>query len=87
MPQSCYDPSFGCYPSSRYMHRYPAFHNTYYRSAFHSRQYFDYPGHAGLHEPTSMFSFNVGQQPGAVETVPTPIPTAQSSPVGRGVQR
>jgi hypothetical protein len=87
MPQSCYDPSFGCYPSTRYMHRYPAFHNTYYRSAYNYRQYFDYPWHAGMHEPTSMYSYNVGQHPGAVETVPTPEPTAQGGAVGAGVRR
>ena len=26
MPQSCYNPSFGCYANTRHMHRYPAFH-------------------------------------------------------------
>ena len=86
MPQSCYDPAFGCYPGSRYMHRYPAFHNSYYRSAYNYRQYFDYPWHAGMHEPTSMFSYNVGQSGGAVETVPTPMPTAGSQPHGRTVR-
>src|SRR5688572_26127767 len=34
MPQSCYNPSFGCYPSTRFMNRYPAFHGTYYRAAY-----------------------------------------------------
>src|SRR5438045_3701073 len=29
MPQSCYNPSFGCYPSTRFMHRYPAFSGYY----------------------------------------------------------
>src|SRR5438067_10340570 len=53
MPQSCYNPSFGCYPSTRFMHRYPAFNGYYYRSAYNYRNYFDYPWHAGLHEPTS----------------------------------
>jgi hypothetical protein len=73
MPQSCYNPSFGCYPSTRYMNRYPAFHNTYYRAAYNYRQYFDYPWHAGLHEPTSMFSYHT---PGATPAagIPTPAP-------------
>jgi hypothetical protein len=72
MPQSCYNPSFGCYPSTRFMHRYPAFHNTYYRSAYNYRQYFDYPWHAGLHEPTSMFSYHVpGEGPGPAAPMPS----------------
>lgn len=75
MPQSCYNPSFGCYPSTRFMHRYPAFHGYYYRKAYNYRHYFDYPWHAGLHEPTSMFSYGV---PGEVppERVPAPIPSS-----------
>jgi len=76
MPQSCYYPSFGCYPSTPYMHRYPAFHGTYYRRAYNYRNYFDYPWHAGLHEPTSMFSFHTpGEAPGEV---PRPVPAAAS---------
>lgn len=87
MPQSCYNPSFGCYSNTRFMHRYPAFHNTYYRSAYNYRNYFDYPWHAGMHEPTSMFSFNVGQQGGPVDVIPTPEPMATSGSANRGVQR
>jgi hypothetical protein len=71
MPQTCYNPSYGCYASTRHMHRYPAFHGTYYRKAYTYRNYFDYPWHAGLHEPTSHFSYHVsGETP--AETVPTP---------------
>lgn len=78
MPQSCYYPSFGCYPSTPYMNRYPAFHGTYYRKAYNYRNYFDYPWHAGLHEPTSMFSFHVpGETP--AEAVPVPVPAAAST--------
>ena len=78
MPQSCYNPSFGCYPSTPFMHRYPAFHGTYYRKAYNYRNYFDYPWHAGLHEPTSMFSFHVpGETP--AEGVPVPVPAAAST--------
>lgn len=80
MPQSCYNPSFGCYPSTRFMNRYPAFHNYYYRSAYNYRHYFDYPWHAGLHEPTSMFSYHTpGEAP--AQGVPTPLPeSAYSAP-------
>ena len=78
MPQSCYNPSFGCYPSTRFMHRYPAFHNTYYRAAYNYRQYFDYPWHAGLHEPTSMFSYHTpGEAP--AQGAPTPLPDRSSA--------
>jgi hypothetical protein len=75
MPQSCYNPSFGCYPSTRFMHRYPAFHNYYYRAAYNYRHYSDYPWHAGLHEPTSMFSYHVPGESGA-QTLPVPTPSA-----------
>jgi hypothetical protein len=74
MPQSCYNPSFGCYPNTRFMSRYPAFHNTYYRAAYNYRQYFDYPWHAGLHEPTSMFSYHTPGEESA-QPLPTPVPS------------
>ena len=73
MPQSCYNPSFGCYANTRYMHRYPAFHGYYYREAYNYRHYFDYPWHAGLPEPTSHFSYNVPGAP-AGESIGPPIP-------------
>src|SRR5262245_46607310 len=79
MPQSCYNPSFGCYPSTRYMHRYPAFHGVYYREAYNYRNYFDYPWHAGLHEPTSMFSYHVPGEAGPAPG-PPPVPAAASAP-------
>ena len=60
MPQTCYAPRFGCYPgNNRHMHRYPAFHGTYYRRGYNYRTLFDYPWQAGLHEPTSLFSYGV----------------------------
>jgi hypothetical protein len=60
MPQTCYDPRYGCYSgNARYVHRYPAFHGTFYRRAYSYRNYFDYPWHAEMHEPTSLFSYNV----------------------------
>jgi hypothetical protein len=87
MPQSCYNPSFGCYPSTRHMHRYPAFHNYHTREAYNYRAYFDYPWHAGLHEPTSMFSYHVPGE-GSAEMVeeavmppaPVPEPAARRAP-------
>jgi hypothetical protein len=60
MPQSCYGPAYGCYPGNdRRIQRYPAFHGTFYRNPYNYRNEFDYPWHAGLHEPTSLFSYNV----------------------------
>jgi hypothetical protein len=85
-PQTCYDPSFGCYTSSRYMHRYPAFHGTFYRRAYNYRNYFDYPWHAGLHEPTSHFSYHVdGERP--IETVPAPVPVPEPPLPAAATQR
>jgi hypothetical protein len=84
MPQSCYNPSFGCYPSTRFMHRYPAFHNYYAREAYNYRHYFDYPWHAGLHEPTSMFSYNV---PGEAPVVAPPFPTPAPVPMPDSARR
>ena len=78
MPQSCYNPSFGCYPSTRFMHRYPAFHGYYTREAYNYRHYFDYPWHAGLHEPTSMFSYGVPGE-AAAEGAPVPVPMPSSA--------
>jgi hypothetical protein len=61
------------------MNRYPAFHGYYYRAAYNYRHYFDYPWHAGLHEPTSMFSYHVpSETPG--QTIPTPVPTMRTAP-------
>jgi hypothetical protein len=60
MPQTCYAPRYGCYPGNgRCTHRYPAFHGQYYRRPYNYRNLFDYPWHAQLHEPTSMFSYHV----------------------------
>ncbi len=62
-PQTCYAPRFGCYPgNNRFMHRYPAFHGTYYRQAYNYRTLFDYPWHASLHEPTSLFSYGASAE-------------------------
>jgi hypothetical protein len=71
MPQSCYDPSLGCYAGTRRMHRYPAFHGTYYRSPYNYRHYFDYPWHAAMHEPAPHFSHHL-PAPTAGETLESP---------------
>ena len=84
MPQSCYEPAFGCYPGTRYMNRYPAFHQTFYRNPYNYRNYFDYPWHAEIHEPTSQFSFHTqgapaGGNDGQMMPMPTPAPSAAAS--------
>jgi len=72
MPQTCYEPRYGCYPgNARTNHRYPAFHGSYYRSPYNWRNAFDYPWHAEPHEPTSLFSY---QTEAPVEEVETPEP-------------
>lgn len=95
MPQSCYNPSFGCYPSTRFMNRYPAFHQTYYRRPYNYRNVFDYPWHAELHEPTSYFSYHVkeeqrrGNQPTPATQPPAPVvpsPSASRGAPGGGWQ-
>ena len=68
MPQTCYNPPYGCYPGTRHTNRYPAFHGSYYRNSYNYRHYFDYPWHAEMHEPTSLFSYNVE------DSVPTRVP-------------
>jgi len=83
-PQTCYAPRFGCYyGGDRYMHRYPAFHGYYWRQPYNYRNVFDYPWHAGLHEPTSLFAYNVEEQapPQAGGARPLP-PGARPLPPG-----
>ena len=71
MPQTCYNPRFGCYSgNNRHMHRYPAFHGYYYRRPYNYRNLADYPWHAELHEPTSHFSYNVPQEENESEEQP-----------------
>ncbi len=69
MPQTCYNPHFGCYPgASRTMHRYPAFHGYYYRQPYNYRHLFDYPWHATPHEPVGFFAYQ--RAAGAMEDCP-----------------
>ncbi|MFP6658976.1 MAG: hypothetical protein VB853_12420 [Pirellulales bacterium] len=73
MPQSCYQPHYGCYPAgSRWTHRYPAFHGYYYRRPYNYRNMFDYPWHARMHEPASLFSYRVTEESDPGEDVPPP---------------
>jgi hypothetical protein len=58
------------------MHRYPAFHGYYYRSAYNYRHYFDYPWHAATHEPTPLYSYQASQT-GTAEMMPAPVPFAE----------
>jgi hypothetical protein len=89
MPQTCYDPRYGCYfGNGRYMQRYPAFHGTFYRRAYNYRNYFDYPWHAEMHEPTSMFSYNVmGEGNGAEDIGPPPTAPSPAFESARRQQR
>jgi len=82
MPQTCYNPHYGCYPgASRTMHRHSAFHGNFYRRPYNYRNYFDYPWHTRIHEPTSRFSYNV---PRNQETnAPTPAAPAPMPIMGR----
>jgi hypothetical protein len=93
MPQTCYNPKFGCYGADRHMNRYPAFHGYYYRRPYNYRHLFDYPWHAELHEPTSFFSYHVDAPPRqgpAVQPLTTPLtqqpygpaPLSASAPQG-----
>lgn len=78
MPQTCYSPRYGCYPGNdREIQRYPAFHGSFYRRPYNYRNVFDYPWHAELHEPTSLFSYNVPSpetgSPIRGESLPLPV--------------
>lgn len=82
MPQTCYNPKFGCYGADRHMNRYPAFHGTYYRRPYNYRNVFDYPWHAEMHEPTSYFSYHVNAQQQPQPAGQPLVPSAtQYSPV------
>ena len=84
MPQTCYAPRYGCYPGNdRYVHRYPAFHDSYYRRPYAYRHGFEYPWHAELHEPTSLWSYNVPMEEDPYfDREQTPVP-----PLGAREQR
>lgn len=94
MPQTCYQPRFGCYPGNgRDIQRYPAFHGYYYRSPYNYRHYFDYPWHAMPHEPQGYYSTAASviengpvptPDPGMSPPVPTPAPMPAPAPLPPG---
>jgi len=81
MPQTCYEPPYGCYHGSRWNTiAIRAFHGTYYRKAYNYRNYFDYPWHAEMHEPTSEFSFHVTGDTGAPGQLPPVVAPEGAGP-------
>jgi hypothetical protein len=81
MPQTGYNPPYGCYPgTARHTNRYPAFHGNFYSKAYNYRNYFDYPHHAGLHEPTSHFSYHTEQETSSPYREQAPAPVMESEP-------
>jgi len=83
MPQSCYQPRYGCYPgATRHTHRHSAFHGWFYRRPYNYRNLFEYPWHAELHEPTSFFSHDVNRKAttDALETHSVPAPEEEIAP-------
>ncbi len=81
MPQTCYEPHFGCYPgNSRTIHRHPAFHGSYYRKPYNYRHQFEYPWHLAPHEPQRFNSYaqTVGDEmvPSAEPGLLIPTPAA-----------
>jgi hypothetical protein len=88
MPQTCYSPRYGCYHGNdRHMHRYPAFHGTYYRRPYNYRNLFEYPWHAEMHEPTSYFSYNVPPEAMNMPTQAQPIDAPPELPPSAARQR
>lgn len=84
MPQTCYQPRFGCYPGNpRTIHRYPAFHGYYYRNPYNYRHLFEYPWHAQPNEPRDFQTVAgevltediVPERPAEVPLAPQPDPT------------
>ena len=81
------------------MNRYPAFHATYYKRAYNYRNYFDYPWHAELHEPSSLFSYETVADnestdsfapvldPGEQTLPPAPVPVVPVSAAYRNAPR
>ncbi len=71
MPQTAYDPNFGCYPgNARTINRYPAFHGYYYDTPANYRHYTEYPWNADLAEPRPYPDNAVHQMGTQVQTAP-----------------
>ena len=72
MPQTCYNPRFGCYAGAgRTMQRYPAFHGYNYRNPYNYRHYYEYPWHASPHDPQAFFTHGPDME-GQEIIMPTP---------------
>ena len=84
MPQTCYNPRFGCYAGAgRTVQRYPAFHGYNYRNPYNYRHYYEYPWHASPHDPQAFFTYRpeMGGQEIIVPTAETEIGTPAPAPM------
>ncbi len=92
MPQTAYDPNYGCYPgNARTTHRYPAFHGYYYDRPYNYRHYSEYPWNAEITEPRP-YPERVNHMGSAVimpsaatpaaESIMGPVPTPAESIMG-----
>lgn len=83
MPQTCYSPTFGCYPGNgRDIQRYPAFHGNYYRRAYNYRHLSQWPWEAELHEPVG-YCPTACRGPLALPMVPQSLPPI-AEPIPKG---
>jgi len=96
MPQTAYDPNYGCYPgNARTIHRYPAFHGYYYDRPYNYRQYSEYPWNAEIVEPrpypdrAKQYGSEVIMEsvtmPSASIMEPAPTPAPEVAPVTKSV--
>ena len=77
MPQTAYDPNYGCYPgNARTIHRYPAFHGYYYDRPYNYRHYSEYPWNAEITEPRPYPDRS--RQVGSQIIMPSVVPPAES---------
>ena len=88
MPQTCYNPRFGCYAGTgRTMPRYPAFHGYYYRKPYNYRHYYEYPWHASPHAPQAFFTYGESME-GQEMIMPTPeVEIAPTTPAKMSIPR
>lgn len=84
MPQTNYDPHYGCYPGNqRTIHRYPAFHGNYYSSPSNYRHYAEYPWNADMAEPRpypNQMLQRIGSEVIISSQVVTPTPASTPAP-------
>lgn len=86
MPQTAYDPNFGCYPgNARTINRYPAFHGYYYDTPANYRHYAEYPWNADLAEPRPYPNNAVPQVGMKVQMVPGQQYIMEEAPLPPGV--